>query len=352
MVSVKPQFNWKTVFLPAVGIAAFIAYLYLFQVDIPEIINAVQSTDMRIYLLAAFLIFIDTFLYAMAWRYLLSFLSVKLSVVKAYLYVWYGTFMDIIIPAESVSGEISRIYLVTRDYGNDISGKVVASLITHRLISMGVGVATLLAGMSMLIAETQVNSLVFNLTLFLIAATLFFLALIILLCVKGKWTLKIIDWIIRLVGRLSGEKWKPTKIREEAVKLAGMFHHSMSEYRRSPGVVAFSVSLSSLSWISYILISYLVFLAIGYPQVPWSVILTTQGIVTAVKSIPMGVPFEIGLPEITMTTLYGVLGIPWGISATSTILSRILTLWVRFFIGFAVQQWFEIRSLKGNTKHN
>jgi len=349
MVSVKPKVTWKTILLPAIGIAAFLIYLYLFQVDIPEIIVTIQSANPPIYFLAALLILVDTFLYAMAWRVLLNFLSVKLSVWKAYLYVWYGTFMDIIIPAESVSGEISRVYLVTREQGNGVSGQVVASLVAHRLISMGVGVATIVIGIGMLLAERLVDPLIFNLCSFLIAITIFFLALLILLCVKEKWTLKIIDWVIKIVEVVSRGRWKPATLREEAVKIARMFHNSIKQFGRAPKVVAASIFISSLSWLSYLILSYLVFLALGFNalefQVLWGIILVTQSTVSAIKSIPVGVPFEVGLPEITMTTLYNVLGVPFGISATATILTRILTVWLRFFIGFAVQQWLEIKAI-------
>jgi uncharacterized protein (TIRG00374 family) len=77
-----------------------------------------------------------------------------------------------------------------------------------------------------------------------------------------------------------------------------------------------------------------------------SIIFVTQSITTAVKSIPIGVPFEVGLPEITMTTLYVVFGIPFDVSATATILTRILSLWLKFFVGFAIQQWIEISAIK------
>jgi uncharacterized membrane protein YbhN (UPF0104 family) len=50
-------------------------------------------------------------------------------------------------------------------------------------------------------------------------------------------------------------------------------------------------------------VTYLVFLSLRL-SVSWSVILVTGAIVVAVKSIPIGIPFEVGLPEITMTTLY------------------------------------------------
>ncbi|MEM3161783.1 MAG: lysylphosphatidylglycerol synthase transmembrane domain-containing protein [Candidatus Bathyarchaeia archaeon] len=345
MTSAKPQFTWKTIILPLIGITAFIVYLYLFQVDIPEIIATVQRADPMMYFTAALMIFVEVFLYAMAWRSLLSFLSVKLSIMKSYLYVWYGTFMDIIIPAESVSGEISRLYLIIREKGNDVSGKVVASLVAHRLISMGMGVASLLIGIFMLIAEAPLDGFVFNLSIFLITITLLFTVLLILLCIKENWTLKIIDWVIGVVNRISRGKWKPTKIRENAVKLAGMFHSSIKAYGNAPKIVAVAITLSTLSWIAYLALCQLVFQALDI-QVSWSIILVTQSIVAAVKAIPLGIPFEVGLPEITMTSLYVALGIPFGISATATILTRILAVWLKFFVGFTVQQWIEIRVMR------
>ena len=353
MVSAKPKITWKTVVMPLIGIAAFIVYLYLFQVDIPEVIATVQTADIRLYFLAALLVFVDTFLYAMAWRTLLTFLSVKLSVLKAYLHVWYGAFIDLIIPAESVSGEISRAYLITREEGNGVSGKVIASLVAHRLISMGVGVTTITVGIGLLLMEASLNSLVFNLSLFLIGVTLFFLALLLLLCTKKEWTLKVIDYVLGMVERLSRGRWKLTKFRNDVARTAEMFHDSMKEFGHSPKVVVSSVFLSSLSWLSYLVISYMVFLSIRFPDGSfitsfrlWSIILVTQAIVSAIKSIPVGIPFEVGLPEITMTTLYGVLGIPMDVSATATILNRILTVWLRFFVGFAVQQWVEFKAIK------
>lgn len=345
MTSVKPQFTWKTVILPVIGITAFTAYLYLFQVDIPEIIATVQRADPLLYFTAALMVFVDVFLYAMAWRSLLSFLSVKLSIVKAYLYTWYGTFMDIIIPAESVSGEISRLYLIVRERGNDVSGKVVASLVAHRLISMGMGVSSLLTGIFMLMAEAPLDSFVFNLSILLITITLLFTVLLILLCIKENWTLKIIDWVIGIVERASRGKWRPTKIRENAVKLAGMFHSSIKAYGNAPKIVAAAITLSTLSWIAYLALCQLVFLALDI-QVSWSIILVTQSIVAAVKAIPLGIPFEVGLPEITMTSLYVALGIPFSISATATILTRILAVWLKFFAGFTAQQWIEIKVMR------
>ncbi|MEM2799251.1 MAG: lysylphosphatidylglycerol synthase transmembrane domain-containing protein, partial [Candidatus Bathyarchaeia archaeon] len=257
--------------------------------------------------------------------------------------------IDIIVPAESISGEFSRLYLVSRDYGNDVSGKVVASLVAHRLIGMTIGFLSLILGLSMLLSETQINSIIFNISLFLITATAILIVLLLLLCIKEQWTLRLIDLLLKAIEFVSKGRWKPTKIRDEAQKLANMFHSSILEFGRAPNVIVSALLLSSLSWFSYLATSYLVFLSLGF-KVSWSVILVSQSIISAVKSIPLGIPFEVGLPEITMVTIYSVLGVPSGISATSTILNRVLTLWLRFFVGFFVQQFFELKQITTKLK--
>ena len=83
----------------------------------------------------------------------------------------------------------------------------------------------------------------------------------------------------------------------------------------------------------------------GYTQISWVAIVVVTAIFVAVKSIPIGVPFEIGLPEITLTTLLVIFGVPSIVSATVTILTRLLTLWLRFFIGFAAQQWLGLSGI-------
>jgi uncharacterized protein (TIRG00374 family) len=71
----------------------------------------------------------------------------------------------------------------------------------------------------------------------------------------------------------------------------------------------------------------------------------TAAIVLAVKSIPVGIPFEVGIPEATIYTLYVAFNVPAEIAATATILSRLITLWLRFFIGFIAQQWLTLKPI-------
>jgi uncharacterized protein (TIRG00374 family) len=119
----------------------------------------------------------------------------------------------------------------------------------------------------------------------------------------------------------------------------------VKEYVRAPRTMLVATSFSLASWVLAMAVLYLTFIAIGYPQITLSAILVVSAIFAAVKSIPVGVPFEVGLPEITMTSLLILFDVPGDISATATILMRLLTLWLRFFVGFAAQQWVGIKTI-------
>ncbi|MEJ5327843.1 MAG: lysylphosphatidylglycerol synthase transmembrane domain-containing protein [Candidatus Bathyarchaeia archaeon] len=346
MEPAKPKATRKTLLFPLVGLVAFFAYIYLFQVDITTIISTAQHADLIPYTIAILLSLLEVFFFSLSWRVLANFLAIKLSIMKSYLYVWYGIFVDTIIPAESISGEALRVYLITREQGDNKCGQAVASLVVHRLLGMGLNIVVLILGMFLLFIETQVNPVIFNVILFLAAGIAVILFLIMLFSFKVQWILKIIDWLTRLGKFLSREKWhgQLTKIKEDACRVANSFHDSMKEFKHTPKTIVASLFYLTLSWIFSLSIPYLVFLSLQFP-VSWSVILITSTIVLAVKSVPIGIPFEVGIPEIAMTTLYTSLGVPAGISATATILTRLITLWLKFVIGFLAQQWLELKTV-------
>jgi uncharacterized protein (TIRG00374 family) len=342
----KPKLTVTTVLLPIVGLIAFFLYLLLFNVDLPQILATAEKANPLIYSAAILVSLLEVFFYATSWRSILSYLYVKISVVRSYLFVWYGIFLDIVIPAESISGELCRVYLVNREQCGT-SGKVVASVVIHRLIGMGMNILFLLVGIYLLFTEGTVAPLIFNLILFFTVAITAIMVLLVVISAKETWSLRVIGALIRAGEFITRGKWKQLQVfKEQAVQDARIFHTSMKEFLRKPKTLVLPTLFTGINWFCSLSVPYLVFLSLGKP-VSWSVILITSAIVVAVKSIPIGVPFEVGLPEITMTTLYtSMLGVQWaGICATATILSRILTLWLRFGIGFASQQWVEFKAV-------
>jgi hypothetical protein len=250
-------------------------------------------------------------------------------------------YVDTIVPAQSISGEITRTYLLTRDKCGPF-GKVVASLYTHRILGTGINAGALLVGVVLLTFGGNVNPLVFNLIILVAVVIIAIVILMSVLSFRPQWTAGVVDWGTRFAQKISRGRYNLDKYREETVEIMGHFHDSMNEFRHKPRAMAYSLLYLLVSWFFSLSIPYLVFMSLGHP-VSMSVILVTSAIFLAVKSIPVGIPFEVGLPEAVMTTLYISMGVPGALAATATILTRLITLWLFFVIGFGAQQWLELR---------
>jgi uncharacterized protein (TIRG00374 family) len=330
--------------LPIIGLAVFFIYIYVFNVDIRQLIAEVGRIDMQYYIIAAIISVLDVFFFTLAWHSLLKFLRVKLSILRSFALVWVGIFIDTLIPAESVSGELARIYYVNKEQ-DGTSGQATASVVAQRLIGMGINIATLLVGAIVLLVQSLLFGMMLGLILFLITVICLFFVLILFLSFKEKWTFRMLASLIRFADWISRGRWKLTKFREEVVEIHKAFHIAIREYVHAPKTMLIATFCSVVAWLLSILIFYFTFLAVGYTQISWIAIVVVTSIFAAVKSIPIGVPFEVGLPEITLTTLLVIFGVPGIVSATVTILTRLLTLWLRFFIGFGAQQWLGLSGI-------
>jgi uncharacterized protein (TIRG00374 family) len=207
---------------------------------------------------------------------------------------------------------------------------------------MVLNVVALIAGIILLTRGGNVNPLVFNAIILVGAAIVGIIGLMLVLSFKQQWTLKVIDAVTHFVHKITFGRVNLTKLIGQAVEVTGHFHEAMVEFRHNPKALAGSMFYLIISWFFSLSIPYLVFQSLGHP-VSWSIIIVTSAIFLAVKAIPIGVPFEVGLPEAVMTTLYISMGIYGPLAATTTILTRIVTLWFRFFIGFAAQQYLELK---------
>ena len=348
--SVKPKLSWKTIVFPLLGLAGFFIYIYLFHVDILGIIATAQTSNPLIYSVAILFGLLEVLFFTVSWRELTNYLSIKMSLGRAYLYVWYGLYVDTIVPAQSISGEVTRTYLPIRDRCGPF-GKIVASLFAHRLLGMAVNVIALIVGIILLYFGGQASPLVFNLIIIVATAITGIIVLMVILSYKQKWTLKVITWSTTFAQRITFGRWKPEKLKDQAIEITEHFHNAMKEFRHNPKTIGTSLFYLTITWIFSLSVPYLVFLSLDHP-VSWSMILVTSSIVLAVKAIPVGIPFEVGLPEAVMTTLYFSMGVPAALAATATILVRIITLWMRFFIGFAAQQYLELKPAKSAATTN
>ena len=105
-----------------IGLFVFALYLYFF-VGFSQVFLVVKSFNLTGYL-TFYLLAIGTMLLVMlfwvsSWRMLLRALHVKISLKNAFLYYWTGYFVDLIVPCQSVCGEITRLYLVEKETKNN-----------------------------------------------------------------------------------------------------------------------------------------------------------------------------------------------------------------------------------------
>lgn len=355
MDSEKKKFSLRAAFFLLVGLLIFIIYLVFF-VKIDEMVIIIGQADIRVYSLAFLATILDVFFFSVAWRFLMRALSVKTSVRKTCAFMWVSIFVDSVMPAESISGEISRGYLMSKE-PNVETGKVVVSLVVHRVIMVLITIATLFTGTAVLvISHYPLSSFIMYLIWLVSIVTVAFLVGVGLFCAKKDWMEKLVNAILKLAVRVFRGRWHIEELRVSALEGLRSFYDGLGTLRNNLRRFISPVVFSFVSWVFSILVSCLVFAALGR-QVDWnllSIIVVVFSLSMAIKSVPVGVPAEVGVPELVMVVLYTELGAPLGItanmSAAVTILSRIVSFWFKFVISFGVTQWVGLKTIMEGMK--
>ena len=347
MLSEKRVTARRTIPFLLIGLLIFVAYLYFF-IGIPEMLTVMQRVNLFYYLLAVAILILNMLVSSLIWQYFLRPLSVNAPLKKTFLITWIGAFVDLLVPAESISGDATKVYLMSKESGEN-TGKVVASVVSHRILSMIITLGTLIiSSLSLLILQYELNSLV-SISIVLVAiGTVVSLILIVLLCIREQLTRKLIDLLLRFSVFISRGRLDIAKLRFKAKKALDAFHQSIEVLRRNPRNLVQPAILSMISWLLGVLLSFIVYISLGHP-VSFVPVTIVYSITCTLQNIPMGVPGEVGFVEVVMTNLYGLLGVPYDISAAATVLIRFLTVWFKLLIGFVLVQRIGIKTLLGGA---
>ena len=348
MIPEKRALMKKTLPFLLIGLLIFIAYLYFF-VDIHEMIAIVKGLNLFYYSLAVVVLLLNMVFSSLAWQYFLRPLSVNVPFRKTLLFGLIGSFVDILVPAESISGDASKAYLMSKNSGEN-AGKVVASIVSHRILSLIITLSSLIIGSaSLFIMRYKLPAFVFNLIILVVIGTTISLVFMFLLCSREQLTQKIIDSLLRFSNFLLRGRLKLDSLRSKARKALRVFHQSVEFLGGNPRSLVRPVVFSVVAWLLSVLLSFLVFVSLDY-TVSFSVVIIVYSISCAIQTIPLGIPAEVGLMEIVMISLYALLGVPGGISAAATLLTRIISVWFKLFIGFVAFQWVGIKALIGGSR--
>ena len=332
----------RTIPLLIFGISIFI--LYLFFVDFSKIAEVFREINPYIFAASILASIFDVVFFTLTWHILLKTLSVKTKFSKSIAYVLIGNLVDIIVPAESVSGEASKIFLMKRD-GEDV-GKVTATLIVQRVYGMILHAATLaVACIYMIATNYPLPSLVVYFVSVTLGLTMLFLALIALACLKRDLAWKFLRAVLWVVERLVPSRFNIEEWSRSVEHVLNTFYLSLSKLAKKPSRILISILSSTTSWIFCLLVSQTIFISLGY-SIPFIIVAVVYSICIIVQYMPAGIPSEAGITEVVMSSLYGIFGVPLSVGAAATILIRFLTVWVRCILGLAALYWRGIASKK------
>jgi uncharacterized protein (TIRG00374 family) len=350
MVTEKGLSLKRTVPFLLAGILVFVVYIY-FLVGIDELVAIISGVNLVYYCIAVAVLILTMFVNALTWQYFLHPLSVKVPLRRTFLFTWIGVFVDLLVPAESISGDASKIYMMSNESGEN-AGKVVASVISHRILAMTISLGSLIfSSMVLYTIQYELPAAVLNLVLLIIIGTCISLFFIFLCALKEKLTKKIVEAVIRFLAFIARSRLNTDSLRSKATKTLNAFHSSITILFKSPTNLFAPIFFAIVSWLLSIFISFLVFVSLGQ-EVDFVLITIVYSISVNIQSIPIGIPGEVGLVEIVMTSLYGLLGVEAGIAAAATILVRFLTVWLRIIIGFVAIQWIDLKELAKNIHQN
>jgi uncharacterized protein (TIRG00374 family) len=333
----------RTVPLMLAGILIFVAYLYFF-VGIPEMLSIIRGVNLFYYGIAAAVLVVNMVIYGLTWQYFLRLLSIKVPLRKTMVCSWVGVLVELLVPAESISGDATKAYVMTKGSGEN-AGTVVASVVGHRILAMIIPLGSLIFSFALLyVRKIEVPVSVSALALLIIIGTSISLFFIFLFSSNEKLAQKLIGALLRFLGFVTRGRVNVDSLKTKSIMALSGFHESIDTFRKNPKGLVPPILLSLVSWLLSILLSYLVFVSLGQ-QVDFAVIMVVYSVSVTVQSIPLGIPAEVGVVDTAMTWLYGLLAVEFTVGAAATVLIQILRVWLRVIIGFAAVQFVGIKNI-------
>jgi uncharacterized protein (TIRG00374 family) len=331
------------------GMSVFIIYLYFFAgfdkiFDLMQKIN--QSEYVLFFSMTTVSILLSMFFSSMAWHELLKTLSINISPRRAFLYNWVGNFVDLVVPCQTICGEIARLYLVYEDVKEGF-GKTVASVVSLRIISTMVVLGVLLFGSVSMIYNSQTSDVIIYILVITLVLSIVQAAVLLYIALRAKASKRLSKFLAKFAKIFVGKRFNTDDLQRRTEKNLAVFHDGFEILRRHPKYIIKPLIYSTLGWLFQISVYFLVFYALGFRDIAFSLVVLVASITMYIQGLSAA--FSVGVIEITMTTLYVSSGIPPVIGGAATAMIRIMIFWFQILVGFAIIQWIGAKKLLSST---
>jgi len=321
------------------GLVAFVLYFVLF-INPAQVVDILSKTNLALYVSAFAAYSLCELFSSLVWRNLLSNLSVKISARKTLLFTWVGLFFDATVPQLGWSAEVSKTYMLTKDSSVD-AGKIAASVVSQKIFNMTITVIAMGLGLGLVLISYPLPFIVILLISLVLGLSTLTLVLVYYVSIKPSATKILLNWTIGMV-LFFRKNWNPESFRLKADALLSTFHVGIQQLRANPKALVKPIIYSVTSFIFEISVTFITFVALGYP-VPVDKVLIVFTLTGTLQTV--GVTF-FGFPELIMSISFTALGIPAALSVSVALLVRVVSLWFRLVVSYVALQWAGIKIMR------
>jgi uncharacterized protein (TIRG00374 family) len=343
-----------------IGLAVFVAYLYFFAgfKQIVVILHGVNPMQYAFfYSLAIGTVLLANLFWITSWRNVLKTLSVKISLKNAFLYYWSGYFVDLVVPCETVCGELTRLYLVHKET-NDDYGVIAAGGVTNRIIAYIIVVTGLYTSAGLLFLKSNIPSIVLTVFIFILIGATLYLAVLLYLAFSEKAAGKIASLGLKILKVLRPKKYRSSQLSPETINSLSTFYTGFKTFREKPRHLIKPFIYMTISWLFNLCEYLLVFFALGIFHQPFSFFIIVYFVAGSVTDAAAS--FSVGTLDILLATIFVLYGLSPALSGVTAALVRSVTFWSPLIIAYIMVQIVgaktvlapRIKETKGTTVQN
>jgi uncharacterized protein (TIRG00374 family) len=321
-----------------IGLSAFILYLYFFA-GFKQILTVLKGVNPEqyafFYCLAIGAMLLGNFFWLVSWRTVLNTLSVKISLKNAFLYFWTGYFVDLVVPCETVCGEVTRLYLVHKET-NEKYGSIAAAGVTNRIVAYIIVVTGLYASAWLLLRRPNIPATVLSVLIFILIGATVYLAILLYLALSEQSAERITKLGLRILNILQPNKNRSRDLSPETKESLAAFYTGFKAFREKPSRLVRPFIYLTIAWLFSLSQYILVFFALGITTQSLSFFIIVYFVAGSLTDVAGG--FSVGTIDILLATIFVLYGLNAALSGITAALVRSVTFWSPLVIGYIIFQ--------------
>jgi len=321
----------------AVGASLILVLVYF--VGATDIASEIWKVNYWIYFFAFIIFTLSYVLYTFSWMVMLRVAEIRLRFLEAFGIVWFSLCLDLLIPTGNLTGELARVAVTAKRSGSDF-GKSLASVGVHKIMSLGSFLGGAFLGFLYVLVNFNLPVEIIALVSILLTGSTLPIIFLLLIIFDERDTVRFVKMVFRFLRRV-GKRWldRINRYENSLISTLDSFHRNLRVLAVNRRSLLASALLSVCSSVLNILVVYFVFLSLG-AHVHILTLLAVFSVALMIQFVPIGLPGMLGLVEMAMTGLFTALGVTLNVSATATLLTRVIVFWVPLAVGMVVSYWF------------